>query len=94
MLEPFGITPRFLALINDGVPTMFPVLEANRAVAILAEGVVDIVPRTLVIRPFSPALSKVSVKVGVPSLRASPHAETFARLLREEARSARDSGAL
>jgi len=92
MLEPFGVTPRFLTLINDGVPTMFPVLEANRAAAILAEGVVNIIPRTLVTRPFSPALSEVSVKVGVPTLRASPHAATFARLLREEASSARDSG--
>jgi LysR family hca operon transcriptional activator len=91
MLEPFGITPRFLALIKDGVPTMFPVLEANRAVAILAEGVVKIMPRTLVARPFSPALSQVSVKVGVPTLRGSPHAATFAHLLREEANSARES---
>ena len=93
MLEPFGVKPQFEALINDGVPIIFPVLEANQAVAILAEGVVNIIPRTLVARPFSPALSQVSVKAGVPTLRASPHAATFARLLREAASSARESGA-
>jgi DNA-binding transcriptional LysR family regulator len=93
MLEPFGVTPRFQELINDGVPTMFPVLEANRGVAILAEGVANIMPRTLVARPFSPGLSEVSVKVGVPTFRTSPHAAMFARLLRQEAKCARASGA-
>jgi LysR family hca operon transcriptional activator len=93
MLEPFGVKPQFLALINDGVPTMFPVIEAHRAAAILAEGVVNIIPRTLVTRPFSPALPEISDKVGVPTLRASPHAATFARLLREEAKCAKGSAA-
>ena len=72
---------------------MFPVLEANRAVAILAEGVANIMPRTLVTRPFSPALPTVSVKVGVPTLRASPHTTAFARLLREEAKCVKGSAA-
>jgi DNA-binding transcriptional LysR family regulator len=93
MLDPFGVKPQFLALIKDGVPTMFPVIEAHRAVAILAQGVVNIIPRTLVTRPFSPALPEISVKVGVPTLGTSPHAARFARLLREEAKCARESAA-
>jgi LysR family hca operon transcriptional activator len=85
MLKPFDVTPRFIALMNDGVSTLFPALEANRAAAILADGVVNIMPRTLVTRPFSPALPETSVKIGMPELRPNPHAATFARLLREEA---------
>jgi DNA-binding transcriptional LysR family regulator len=84
MLKPFGITPRFIALINDGVSTLFPALEANRAAAILSDGVASIMPRTLVARPFSPSLSEGSVQLGLPAVRPNPHAETFARLLREE----------
>ena len=82
-LKPFGIIPRFVALINDGLSTLFPALEANRAAAILADGVASILPRTLVTRPFSPALSEGSVKLGLPAVRPNPHAETFARLLLE-----------
>ena len=84
LLKPFGITPRFVALINDGLSTLFPALEANRAAAILADGVASIMPRTLVTRPFSPAPPDVSVKLGLSAVRPNPHAETFARLLREE----------
>ncbi len=83
-LKPFGVAPHFVALENDGVSTLFAALEANHAAAILAEGIARIMPRTLVTRPFSPALSAVSVKLGLPAVRPNPHAETFARLLREE----------
>jgi LysR family hca operon transcriptional activator len=85
ILKPFGITPRFIALINDGVSTLFPALEANHAAAILADGVASIMPRNLVMRPFSPTLSEGSVRLGLPAVRPNPHAETFARLLRAEA---------
>lgn len=84
LLKPFGITPRFVALVHDGVSTLFPALEAHRAAAILADGVASLMPRTLVARPFSPALAEGSVKLGLPAVRPNPHAETFARLLREE----------
>jgi DNA-binding transcriptional LysR family regulator len=84
LLKPFGIAPRFVALENDGVSTLFAALEANHAAAILAEGIANIMPRTLITRPFSPALAAVTVKLGLPAVRPNPHAETFARLLREE----------
>jgi DNA-binding transcriptional LysR family regulator len=92
LLKPFGIAPRFVALINDGVSTLFPALEANHAAAILADGVASIMPRTLVARPFSPTLSEGSVKLGLPAVRPNPHAEMFARLLREEVERAKTGG--
>ena len=85
LLKPFGVAPRFIALDNDGISTMFAALEAHHAAAILAEGVVSIMPRALVARPFSPALSDAPVSMGFPAVRPNPHAESFARLLREAA---------
>jgi LysR family hca operon transcriptional activator len=84
VLKPFGITPHFVALLNDGVSTLFPALEANHSAAILGDGIATMIPRSLVTRPFSPVLGEASVKIGVPAIRPNPHAETFARLLREE----------
>jgi DNA-binding transcriptional LysR family regulator len=84
ILKPFGVTPRFIALENDGVTTLFAGLEAHHAAAILADGVASIMPRTLVSRPFAPALASVATSIGLPAVRPNPHAETFARLLREE----------
>jgi DNA-binding transcriptional LysR family regulator len=85
-LKPFGVTPRLVSLVNDGISTLFPALEANHAAAVLPEGVASFIPRTLVTRPFSPTLAESAVKVGYPAVRASPHAELFTRLLREEAK--------
>jgi len=86
MLKPFGISPRFASLVNDGVSTLFAELDANDAGAILVDGIADIMPRTLVARPLSPKLPSVPVMIGLPALSASPHAETFARILIQEAR--------
>src|SRR5258708_10788131 len=85
LLKPFGVPPRFIALDNDGVSTMFAALEAHHAAAILAEGIASIMPRSLVARPFSPALPDAVVRIGFPAVRPNPHAENFARLLRNEA---------
>src|SRR6266542_5416365 len=86
MLKPFGVSPRFVSLVNDGLSTLFAELEAHHAAAILTEGIVGLMPRTLVARPFAPKLPSATVMIGLPALRVSPHAETFARLLTEEAR--------
>lgn len=85
VLKPFGVTPRFITLVNDGVSPLFAALEANNAAAILADGIASVAPRSLVTRPFSPALPAVTVKMGLPAVRPNPHAERFAKLLREEA---------
>jgi LysR family transcriptional regulator, benzoate and cis,cis-muconate-responsive activator of ben and cat genes len=86
MLKPFGVLPRFVSLVNDGLSTLFTQLEAHRAAAILTEGIISIMPRTLVARPFAPMLPSATVMIGVSALRPNPHAETFARMLLEEAR--------
>ncbi len=85
MLKTFGISPRFVSLVNDGASTLFAELEARHAAAILTEGTTSIMPRTLIARPFAPMLPSTSVMIGLPTLRPNPHAETFARLLLEEA---------
>lgn len=85
MLKPYGVTPRLDTLINDGVSTLFAALEASNGAAILAEGVISVLPQSMVIRPFAPALPDIAILLGMPSVRPSPHAETFARLLREVA---------
>lgn len=85
LLKPFGVRPQFIKMLNDGVAAMFAELEASRAAAILADGIVNTMPRALVARPFSPAFPDVTVQVGLPAAATNPHAEMFARLLREEA---------
>jgi DNA-binding transcriptional LysR family regulator len=86
LLEPFGISPRFVSLINDNFSTLFVKLEAQNAAAILIEGIAGILPQTLVVRSFVPTLPSVPVVLGLPALRPKAHAEMFARLLIEEAR--------
>jgi LysR family transcriptional regulator, benzoate and cis,cis-muconate-responsive activator of ben and cat genes len=86
LLEPFGISPRFVSLVNDRFSTLFVELEAQNAAAVLVEGVACILPPTLVARPFAPKLPGVPVVMGLPALRPKPQAEMFARLLIEEAR--------
>lgn len=89
MLKPFGVTPNFTVLVNDGVTTMFAGLEATNGATILTDGVVSVLPRSLVLRPFSPALPDVVILAGLPAARPNTHAELFAKLLREEAEKVR-----
>jgi LysR family hca operon transcriptional activator len=86
LLKPFGVLPRFVSLVNDGLSTLFTELEAHRAAAILTEGIISIMPRTLVARPFAPMLPSAAVMIGLSALRPNRHAETFARMLLEEVR--------
>lgn len=89
LLKPFGVVPRFASLVNDGVSALFVALEANNAAALLADGITCVMPRSLVARPFSPALPDIAVKMGLPAVRPNPHAEMFAQLLRAEVERAR-----
>ncbi|KAF0095534.1 MAG: putative LysR family transcriptional regulator [Puniceicoccaceae bacterium 5H] len=93
ILKPFGFEPRFVALEMDGVSTLFASLEAYHAAAILADGVIEFMPRSLVCRPFLPKFDSVVAKIGLSSTSPNPHAELFAELLRREARRAESSGA-
>jgi DNA-binding transcriptional LysR family regulator len=86
MFKPSGVTLRFISLVNDGLCTLFEELEARNAGAIFAEGISGMLPRTLVMRPFAPKLPSAPVMIGLPTLHPKPHAQTFARLLIEQAR--------
>lgn len=85
LLKAFGITPRFVSLVNDDVSTVFAEMEARQAAAILAEGTLAVMPRSFVARPFSQMVRTVPVMIGLPVLRPNPHAQTFAQLLTKEA---------
>jgi len=84
MLKAIGVRPHFASLSNDGVTTMFASLEATNGAAILTDGVVGVLPRSLELRPFSPALPEIVIVAGLPADRSNPHAEEFLRLLRDE----------
>jgi hypothetical protein len=51
-----------------------------------------LLPRSLELRTFSPALPDTPILLGMSSDRPNPHAETFARLLREAAQDLAKSG--
>lgn len=86
MFKPFGISLRFISLVNDGICTLFEELEARNAAAIFAEGISGMLPRTLLMKPLAPNLPSALVMIGVPALHPKPHAKTFASMLMEEAR--------
>ena len=86
MFKPFGVSLRFISLVNDGVCTLFEDLEAHNSATILTEGISDMLPRSLTVRSFTPKLPSAAVMIGLPTFRPKPYAETFARLLSEEAR--------
>ncbi len=85
ILQPFGVRPRLVSQSADGISTLFATLEASGGVAVLTEGILDMLPAALVSRPFSPALASSVVVLGSPALPPNVHAETFARLLHAEA---------
>ena len=85
-LKLFGVISRFVALVKHGITSLFPALEANRAAALLTEGIASFVPHTLVVRRFSPTLGEAVVKIGHPAMRSNPHAALFTLLLLGEAK--------
>ncbi|HEY0944975.1 MAG TPA: LysR family transcriptional regulator [Opitutaceae bacterium] len=86
MVKPFGVSLRFVSLVNDGLSTLFEEMEASHTAALLSDGIVGILPRTVVVRPFAPKLPSVAVMLGLPALRPKPQAEKFAEMLIKEAR--------
>ncbi len=85
ILKPFGVRPLLASQSADGIATLFATLEASRGLAVLHGGVSDMLPTALVSRPFAPALAPLVVVLGLPAVQPNVHAETFARLLHEEA---------
>jgi len=84
LLEPFGVTPRLGARTADGIAPLFTALEAHGGVSVLTDGIEPMLPHSLLMRAFTPALDPVVLMLGVPAVRASAHAEVFARLLHAE----------
>lgn len=85
-LRPFGVTPQFVALIDDGLSSLYTAIEVNRAAAILGDTIEPSLPRSLVMRPFSPTLAIASIMIGYPQAQANSGAELFTKLLLEQAR--------
>jgi len=83
-LRPYGVTPRFIALIDDGLSSLYTAIEVNRAAAVLGDTVGQSLPRGLVMRPFSPTLAVASIMIGQSSQRGSPSAELLIELLRAQ----------
>ena len=86
ILKPFGVKPRLASQSADGVATLFATLEASEGLTVLNDSILDTLPAALVGRPFSPTLAPTVVVLGMPAVAPNIHAETFARLLHEEAR--------
>ena len=85
ILKPFGVKPRLTTQSADGMATLFATLEASGGLAVLNDSILDTLPAALVGRPFAPALAQTVVVLGIPAEQPNTHAETFARLLHEEA---------
>ena len=85
ILKLYGVSPLLASQSADGIATLFATLEANGGLAVLNEGILDRLPAALVNRSFSPALAPSVVVLGLPAVQPNVHAETFARLLHEEA---------
>lgn len=83
LTKPYGVRLNFVGLINDGVTTLLSAVEANQTAAILTEGVASVLPPTMVMRPFRPALPSISVVAGLPALTPSVHATKFVQFLRD-----------
>jgi DNA-binding transcriptional LysR family regulator len=86
MLRPFRIKVVFEDQTSDGASTLFAALEAHNGIAVLSEGVVNMMPKTLVARPFEPALSPMMVGVGLTKSPGNDQAEAFIRIVHEVVR--------
>lgn len=84
VLKPFGVTPHFASLSADGLSSLLTALEAQMCGAVLGDTVATLLPATLTMRPFAPALEATRVVAGVPAVRPNPHAEAFVWLLRDD----------
>ncbi|WP_438482420.1 LysR family transcriptional regulator [Oleiharenicola lentus] len=85
VLKPFGVVPDFFTTVEDGVSPIFTALEAKVGAAILADGIMHTLPRSLEVRPFYPPLPPLLLVAGIPAVRPNPHAAKFVQLLRAEA---------
>lgn len=83
LLTPFGIKPVFEEQSADGIATLFQSLEAHTAIAVLCDGVANMLPRSLIVKHFSPCLPALMASVGIYQSVDNGHAEAFVKMLHE-----------
>ncbi len=81
LFRPFGVKPRFHKQTADGHFTLFAAVQATQGLAVQSEGVEEMLPRDLVVRPFHPPLPVVPVLVGVSIVHPSVTAAKFLKTL-------------
>jgi LysR family transcriptional regulator, benzoate and cis,cis-muconate-responsive activator of ben and cat genes len=81
ILKPHGVTPRVVTPA-DGMASLFNALTAESAVAVLPASVASLLPASLTLRPFSPALEETILGAGTPAGKNNSNAELFIKLLR------------
>lgn len=82
----FGVSPRFVALIEGGVGPLLGAVLAHRAAAVLGDTIESMLPPGLVARPFTPKLPAARVMAGIPEVNANQYAEEFVAILAQEAK--------
>jgi DNA-binding transcriptional LysR family regulator len=89
MLRPFDVKPTFEDQTADGVQPLFHSLEADMGLAVLVEGVANMLPNQLTIRSFEPALPPLRVSLGLADVPRNDQAQVFVKVLRDVANHAR-----
>ena len=89
VFESYNIVLNFVSLVDNGVCPLFEEMMNLNAPTILNEGILSILPRSMVMKSFAPRPPLVSVLLGLPTVKPKVHAEMFARVLTEEVRSRR-----
>ncbi|HEX6567442.1 MAG TPA: LysR family transcriptional regulator [Chthoniobacterales bacterium] len=85
MLRPFGVKPVFEDQTADGAQALFHAIEAHMGLAVLVEGVANMLPGSLTVRPFSPPLPPLTVGIGMAQSPRNEQAEAFVKILHEVA---------
>lgn len=81
--------PDLLQAARAGLFSLFTAIETHHGAAILGDTMEILLPRDLVMIPFSPSLSMRRVMVGLPEHRPDSNAEILARFLCEVAQASR-----
>jgi LysR family transcriptional regulator, benzoate and cis,cis-muconate-responsive activator of ben and cat genes len=82
-LRPFGVKPVIEDQTADGAQALFHALEAHMGLAVLVEGVANMLPKQLTVRRFRPPLPPLTVGLGLPQAPTNEHAEAFVKILHE-----------
>ncbi len=84
ILKPFDIIPSLHPQLADDIPALLVQLAARHGASILTEGIKPMLPSSLVMKDFKPALAPLLIAAAVPTLNRNPHADRFVRLLAEQ----------